>query len=54
MDNFEKYEKLNNHTKAAENPVIDIIYRRVRKSFHTAPEPDDYEEALDEMKARLR
>ena len=54
MDNFEKYPELNHHTKAADNPVIDIIYRRVRKSFSTAPEPDDYETVLEQMKARLR
>ena len=54
MDNFETYESLSQNSKASENPVIDIIYRRVKAAFSTAPEPDDYEQALEEMKARIR
>lgn len=54
VNNFEQYETLNRGGKVSENPVIDIIYRRVRASFSTAPEPDDYEQALEEMRARLR
>ena len=54
MDNFEKYEALSHNTKASENPVIDIIYRKVKSSFSTAPEPDDYEQTLEEMKSRIR
>ena len=54
VDNFEKYEGLSHNTKLADNPVIDIIYRKVKNSFSTAPEPDDYEQVLDEMRSRLR
>jgi len=54
VDNFEQYKTLNRGGKVSENPVIDIIYRRVRATFSTAPEPDDYEQALEEMRARLR
>lgn len=54
VDNFEKYPELSHNTKLSENPVIDIIYRKVKSAFSTAPEPDDYEQALDEMRARIR
>ena len=54
MDNFEQYDALSHNSKASENPVIDIIYRKVKNSFSTAPEPDDYEQVLDEMRARIR
>lgn len=54
IDNFEQYETLSRNSRASENPVIDIIYRKVKAAFSTAPEPDDYEQTLDEMRARIR
>ena len=54
IDNFEKYDALSHNSKVSENPVIDIIFRKVKSAFSTAPEPDDYEQVLDEMKARIR
>ena len=54
MDNFDKYPELRCNCGAAEHPVLDIIYRRVKKVFSIAPEPADYETALEEMKSRLR
>ncbi len=54
MDNFDKYEKLRCNCIAAEHPVLDIIYRRVKKVFSIAPEPTDYETALEEMRNRIR
>ena len=54
MDNFEKYETVSRRCKASDNPVIDIIYRKVKNSFSTAPEPDDYEQTLEEMRSRVR
>lgn len=54
IDNFEKYDTLSHKSKLSENPVIDIIYRKVKNSFSTAPEPDDYEQTLEEMRNRIR
>lgn len=54
IDNCEKFDALNCKNNLAENPVIDIIYRKVKNSFSTAPEPDDYEQTLDEMRERIR
>ena len=54
VDNFEKYDALSHNSKLSENPVIDIVYRKVKNSFSTAPEPDDYEQTLEEMRNRIR
>ena len=54
IDNCEKYDALNCKNNLVENPVIDIIYRKVKDSFSTAPEPDDYEQTLEEMRSRIR
>ena len=54
MDNYEKYPQLRNNTKAGENTVLDIIFRKIRKVVETTPEPDDYENLLDSMRARLK
>lgn len=54
VDNFEQYPELSHNTKLSENPVIDIIYRKVKSAFSTAPEPDDYEQALADMRDRIR
>ncbi len=54
MDNYDAYPCLSQGMKASENPVIDLIYRKIKNSFSIAPEPDDYEKTLDEMKQRIR
>lgn len=54
MDNYEKFESLQCNVKACDNAVLDIIFRKVRKVIETTPEPDDYEEVISAMKARLR
>lgn len=45
---FETYGSFN-APKASENPVIDIIQRKVRDVILSAPEPDDYEVLLDKV-----
>ena len=38
------------HAPAAhENPVIDIIQRKIRDVIMSAPEPEDYEVLLDKI-----
>ena len=54
MDNFEKCEKLNGGVAAKDHPVLDLIYRKIRKVFESAPEPDDAEETIREMRARIQ
>ena len=53
MDNYHKYEKLQNNLKASDNPVIDIIFRKIKDAMSTTPEPDDYEEVLNELKSAI-
>jgi hypothetical protein len=47
--NYKVFEKYYNAPKAAENPVIDIIQRKIRDVILSAPEPDDYEILLDKV-----
>lgn len=54
MDNYTICEKLNANIPAADNPVIDIIYRKVKNVLSLDPEPDELEQTLEDMKARIR
>ena len=54
MDNFEQYPRLRNNTTAGDNAILDIIFRKIRKVVETTPEPDDYENLIEGMRARLR
>ncbi|MCQ2538945.1 MAG: hypothetical protein MJ114_00715, partial [Acetatifactor sp.] len=54
MDNYDKFEKVNKKVPAADNEVLDIIYRKIKNVFGITPEPDDYEDTLAEMKSRLK
>lgn len=50
MDNFEKYEELRCNTTASENPVLDVIYRKIKKVY----EEIDCEKDVEALKARLK
>lgn len=50
MDNFEQYEALRCNTKASENPVLDVIYRKIKKVF----EEIDCEQDMEELKLRMK
>ena len=54
MDNFHQYETLRNNTSAAENPVVSMIFRKLKKILSETPEPDDFEQTIAEMKAQIR
>ena len=54
MDNYAKYDQLRCNIKAEDNAVLDIIFRKVRTVIGTSPEPDNYEELVAAMRARLR
>lgn len=50
MDNFEKYPALRCNTEASENPVLDVIYRKIKKVY----EEIDCEKDVEALKARLK
>ena len=55
MDNYDKYEILRgNNVSAADNTVLDIIFRKIRKVVETTPEPEDYEDTIKKMRERLQ
>lgn len=47
--NYDFYKKALRAPEANENPVIDIIQRKVRDVILSAPEPEDYEALLDKV-----
>lgn len=47
--NYKYYEDNLRAPKASENPVIDIIQRKIRDVILSAPEPEDYEALLDKV-----
>ncbi len=47
--NYSEYQNRLNAPPASENPVIDIIQRKIRDVIMTAPEPEDYEALLDRV-----
>lgn len=47
--NYQFYEKHLNAPHPTENPIIDIIQRKIRDVIVSAPEPEDYEALLDRV-----
>ena len=47
--NYSFYEKALRAPAPSENPVIDIIQRKIRDVILSAPEPEDYEALLDKV-----
>lgn len=54
MENYQKFEKLHNNVAAKDNAVLDIIFRKVRSVVESTPEPDDYEDLVNQMRALLK
>ena len=50
MKNYSEYETLNHKTAAIDNPVINIIFRKIKKIMSTTPEPDDFEQVVEDLK----
>ena len=50
MDNYDTFEELRCNTKASENPVLDIIYRKIKKVH----EEIDCEQDVEPLKARMK
>lgn len=53
MDNYMKYESMNKNVAPADSSIIDTIYRKIRKEIESVPEPQNYNEVIREMKARI-
>ena len=51
--NYEKTPLLHANLPLADNPVVDIIYRKVKNELCKDPEPDGLEDLLDAMKASV-
>lgn len=47
--NYQYYKKYLHASDASENPVIDIIQRKIRDVILSTPEPEDYEALLDKV-----
>ena len=54
MDNYEKYESLNAGLSSANNPVIDMIMRKITAVVESTPEPSDYISMIEKMKQKIK
>jgi len=49
-ENYEANPEISKNLPIKDNPVVEIIYRKIRAAIEETPEPDDYEEELDEIR----
>ncbi len=54
IENYPNCELLNANLPLADNPVVDIIYRKIKNVLTQDPEPDDLEQKLEDMRAKIR
>jgi hypothetical protein len=54
MDHYETTENLRNNLDACDNPVLDIIYRKIKAELSTEPQPENFDEKREAMRARIR
>lgn len=54
MNNYKKHKKtIGNGYDPADNPVVDLIYRKVRKALNQVPEPDDSERTMEFLRGQI-
>ena len=53
IENFKKYDTLNNNTTTKNNVVVDLVYRKVKAVIKDV-EPIGYEETMENMKAAIK
>lgn len=53
LENYDKYEKLRGGLAARDNPVLEVILRKITHIVETTPEPSDYESMIEKMKSKL-
>ena len=54
MKNYRKFDTLSCGVSPKDNPILDIIYRRIKHVIESTPEPSDYLEMLERMKRSLK
>lgn len=54
MENYRKYPALRNNLLPKDNPVIDIIVRKITQVIESTPEPSDYVSMIEKMKEKLK
>ncbi len=54
MDNYEAHASLKANIEPNENPVLDIIFRRLRKLIESTPAPSDFDTMVEDMRNRIR
>lgn len=57
VNNYHRYvehEGINVPTNMGDNEVIDVVRRKIQDEVRSAPEPDDYEELLDQIAKRAK
>ena len=53
MENYKSCDTLSQNLKASENLVITLIYRKIANVLSTTPEPDDFEDTLQQMRDEI-
>lgn len=53
-ENYDKYEELHNGLRFKDNPVVEIIIRKITQIVESTPEPSDYLEMIENMKKLVR
>ena len=54
VENYKRYASLQNNTAIADNAVVNMVYRKLKKILSESPEPDDFEDVLFQMKEAIR
>ena len=54
VENYDKYEDLNGGLSFRENPIQEIISRKIKNVIESTPEPSDYKEILEQIKQSLK
>ena len=53
MEKYDKYPKLRGGFEKKDNPVLEIILRKIRQVIEATPEPSDYVSMINKMKEKL-
>ena len=54
IENFKKFDALRMNSEASDNAVVSMVFRKIKKILSEAPEPDDFEQTVNDMKAAMR
>lgn len=54
MDNYQNFSAINKEVNKSENKVLEIVERKIEDVFESSPQPDGYEDAINNMKSKLK